>query len=134
MADQLITGTTLIEDKRKGVVNITSRGDATAYDFSVGDLTTNGTKQELDLSALVPTEAAFVYLRCRIKDGSIDQGMEFYSNIFTGNYSQFRVITQVANQAIEGNGWVPLDGNRKIAYTGANTAFTEISLVVVAWV
>ena len=130
MADQLITGTTLIEKENK--VNFRSTGTAT-WDFEVGDLTTDGNMQELDLTTMIPQGTQWVYLRIRVNDGLANQSIAIgNSNPLTEH--RISTATQVADITLEETGFVEVPSNRKLHYFTSNTTFTQLSIKIIGYI
>ena len=109
------------------------RGDPASADFAVGDFTTDLTWCDLDLSSIVPAGAKAVVLKIEVKDGSLEQFVQFRKNGNSNIYANFLVYTQTANIRFAGQGIVPCDANRVIEYRTANTTFTNIDVTVLGW-
>jgi len=114
-----------------------NRSDPSAYDFEVGDLTTDGTWQTganaLDLSSIVDADAKAVSFFCRIQDGSIAQYLQLRESGNSNAYSVGSLRTQVADNYISADFIVPYNSDQKVEYRGSNTAFTAIDIVVKGW-
>jgi hypothetical protein len=111
------------------------RGDPAAWDKQVGDLTTDGTWNDLDLSSVVPADGAerLVLLHVELED---DAAGSAFSVREKGNANAFNVasaVTQVANVLTTADLWVLADASRTIQYMGSNVAFTKIDLCVRGW-
>lgn len=109
------------------------RGDPTEFDFDQGDLTTDATWRDLDLSGIVPAGAKTVGLYVVILDDAVSSTLQFRKNGNTGLYNIGIVGTQVANVPIWVHLVVACDANRVIEYNGANLAFTLIGVLVTGW-
>jgi len=109
------------------------RSDASAFDFLVGDLTTNGTYRDLDLSAIVPEGAKAVYLTGRIRDNLVDSQLAFKKNADASGFHGNRVYTQLANQYNSFQFIVPVDSSRVIQYYATNTIWDSIDIVINGW-
>lgn len=109
---------------------IKDQGDSTSVDFAVGDLTTDGTWNDLDLSSLIPKDARWVILQVEVKDDAAGSVMQFRKN---GNYNAInisQIATQVANVSTYADLMVQVDTKGKIEYKGSNLAFTTINITI----
>ena len=108
--------------------------EPTDWDYEVGDLTTDGTWNELvNLSAIVPAGAKAVHLLVMVADGVSDSHLQFRSNGNDGIYEVAVIRTQVANLVNDADLIVKCDSDRKIQYEGSNLTFTTIQIVVKGW-
>ena len=93
-------------------VNFVDRGNTAAVDFDAGDLTDDGTFNELDLSSIVPAGATWVLLRCQINHSVVNFGLFFRKGgATTGAGECAGIRTQDANVTNMGNLLVALDSN-----------------------
>ena len=131
MADTLIGGTTLVETKTT-MSDFKKTGTA-GYDFTVGDFTTDGNLNQLDLSAIVPEGTKWVYLRIRLADNLTNQFIRFSD---TDPFTENRIFTttQVANIALEETGFISLASDRILYYVTSATTFTELSMKVMGYI
>ena len=60
------------------------RGDPSSWDFQEGDLTTDNTWRDLDLSSIVPSGAVAVHLYVLIKDDTANKNIKFRKNCMLG--------------------------------------------------
>jgi hypothetical protein len=111
------------------------RGDAAAWDKQVGDFTTDGTWNDLDLSAVVPAAGAgrLVLLHVEVEDDAAESAFSVREKGNANAFNVGSVITQVANVLTSGDLWVLADGTRTIQYFGTNLAFVTIDLYVRGW-
>ncbi len=111
------------------------RGDPAAWDKQVGDLTTDGTWKDLDLSAIVPAagEGMLALLHVEVKDDAAGSVFAVREKGNSNAYNVGSVVTQVANVLTTADLWVLLDGARTIQYMGSNLAFVNIDLCVRGW-
>lgn len=117
-----------------GVDGFTDRGDPAAHDFQVGDLTTDGTWKDLDLSSIVnDSEVEAVVIYVQIADGAASSRMQFRKNGNTNTIARSAVGTQVANITNDTTFVVPCDSSQVIEYMGSNLTFTTINITVVGW-
>lgn len=114
-------------------LGFTDRGDPATYDLTAGDMTTDGTWNDWDLSGIIDSGAKAVLLRSEIADGSVSQRLIFRKN---GN-AQTKVTsehrTQVANINHDMEHVVAPDSNRVIEYFASNTTWSAIKIVVKGW-
>jgi len=121
------------DGSHKAADHYVDRGDPAAYDFAVGDFTTDGTWNDLDLSGIVPAGAKAVHLFMVLVDDAAGSLLLFRKK---GNTSIFNVAggsTQVVGVDFDCDIIVSCDANRVIGYYGSNLAFTTINLVVKGW-
>ena len=114
-------------------IELNDRGDPAAWDLTEATMTMDDAWHDLDLSAIVPADAAWVLLRVLISDPNIDDSLQFRKNGNINTYAVSRVICQVANQNIEAELLVPCDAARVIEYL-ANAVITSINIVVLGWI
>lgn len=109
------------------------RGNIDAYDFVVGNFTTDGTWRDFDLSSIVPVGTKTVALHIQLRDDATDSRMSFREkgNAHAVNISV--IGTQVANLSTFADLIVQLDGDRKAEYQGSNLAFLTINVAVKGW-
>jgi len=110
-----------------------NRGDPAAVDFAVGDLTTDATYRDLDLSAIVPAGAKAVVLRVGINDDVAGSAVIFRRNGNTNTIVNANLNTQVANLGIAATMIVACDENRVIEYWATSTTWTAIAITVAGW-
>ena len=109
------------------------RGDLAAFDFELGDLTTDGNWYDLDLSSIVPAGVRVVLISVLIQDDATSSKFKLREN---GNSNIINVIanrTQVANVAIEASGVVACDSNRVIEYWAENLTWSSINITIRGW-
>lgn len=109
------------------------RGDATDWDFEVGDLNTNGAYHDLDLSGIVPAGAKAVALYVYIADDAVNSYLWFRKNGNANSYNRSLLRIQVANVYYDTNIVVACDTNRVIEYLAANVTWVAISILVIGW-
>ena len=109
------------------------RGDASSVDFDLGDLTTDGTWRELDLSSIVPAGATATALHVRLTDNEANRFMVLRKNGDTGGENRSVIRTQVIDITISQDMIVGLDDDRKIQYNASNTTFSTIEITVKGW-
>jgi hypothetical protein len=120
----------LVSLARRGYVD---RGDPGSYDWDEGDLTTDDTWNDLDLSSIVPENAILVALSGNLADDAVNSYLQFRKNGNTNTVVKASQRTQVANVVIDFDLIVACDSDRVIEYLGANLTFSSINLVVKGW-
>jgi hypothetical protein len=95
-------------------------------------LTTDATWRDLDLSAIVPTNARAVLLRVDVNDGTPAALVQFRKNGNVNVAAASIVEVAVANISATQNVIVACS-NAVIEYYGTNTTFTAINIVVLGW-
>ena len=123
----------LVEVLRKYLSQPFDRGDPSSNDFEVGDLTTDETWNDLDLSSIVPEDAIAVILSVRVQDGQAGNVVKFRKKGNSNTNNSVSIRTQVADVNIDQQVTVFCDTSRVIQYYGTNTTFTTINIVVSGW-
>jgi len=116
-----------------GRVNLVNRGDPANWDKNVGDLTTNGAWQDLDLNLLVPAGAIAIVLRCTIAAALVNAILTLRKN---GNAQEKNINamrTTVADIEESAQHVVFCDAGRVIEYKASDTAWTQLSMLVAGW-
>lgn len=130
MADQLITGTTLVETVKK--VEIKPAGFSQPS-FDETDLTIDTAWHSLDFSAIVPNGTEWLLIKLFMK-ASATTGY-----ILLGENSSVGIIEgiiQVANQAVAYQKWVKLDSSGKLAYnvfSGGGITWADLNFTVIGY-
>ncbi len=109
------------------------RGDPATNDYGVGDLTTNGTWVDLDLSGIVPAGAKAVNLKLFVVDDAVSSTLQIRKNGNSNEVAGLAVSTQVSGVGIFGFGSISCDTNRVVEYNAANTTWTTIFITVLGW-
>ncbi len=110
------------------------RGDPAAYDFTVGDFTTDGAWHDLDLSSIVTnSDAKAILLNLVIQDGVAASRIRFRKNGNSNERAITGIETQAANITMRGAITIPCDVNQVVEYQGDNLVFTAINLTVLGW-
>lgn len=116
------------------VSTFTDRGDAAADDKAVGDFTTDGTWNDLDLSSIVTdTDAKAILFKISIQDGATGSSMKFRKNGNSQAYNTNEIETQVAAITQTITMVVPCDTSQVIEYNGSNVTFEVIAFMVLGW-
>lgn len=114
-------------------IELIDRGDPAAFDANQASMTLNDAWQDLDLSAIVPAEAAWILLRSRIHGPDINAYLYFRKN---GNANEINTpgqLTQAANVTIEAHILVPCSAARIIEYKGL-ASLTVVDITVLGWI
>lgn len=111
---------------------LVERGSRSASDWDDGDLTTDATWNDLDLSSIVPAGAAFVLLRVSFDDNAVGSLLQFRKNGDSSSYNPI-VRTQVVNIVVDAELLIACDSSRVIEYYGSNLTFNAISITVLGW-
>jgi len=109
------------------------RGDPSAWDFEVGDLTTDGTWRDLDCSSIVPSNATAIKFKLVVIDDSVNISVQLRKNGNTYGYNVGSITTQVANQYNEGELTIPCDTAQVVEYMAYNITWTGIYILVTGW-
>lgn len=118
----------------KGKISMfVDRGDPASSDFSKGDLTTDNSWHDLDLSAIVAKGAASVLLQVRVEGPDANKRIGFRKNGNANNWNAgFARIIQTAYRE-DYDLVIPCDANRVIEYRAHNIVWTTIEITVKGW-
>lgn len=123
-----------MREAMKGLVEMyVDRGEALGYDFQKGDLTTDATWRELDLSSLVPKGAKAVLLRVDITDDLTTSVFSMRKCGNTETYNSEKRFTKHANFLRYCAFIVACDVNRKVDYWATAVEWTTINIIVRGW-
>ena len=109
------------------------RGDASAYDFTTTDFTTDGNWHDLDLSPFVPSGSSLVLFSTAIKDDIVGTYISFREKGNVNTFNSSLAIILIANMFFTHYHTVSLDINSTIQYSAANTTFTDLYLSIRGW-
>lgn len=109
------------------------RGDPASVDFDVGDITTDGSWYDLDLSSIVPAGTKLVLLHVAVNDNVSNSYIMFKKKGNTNSENRGMVRTQVADRTISTDIMVACDDNRVVEYLGSNDTFVAIEITVKGW-
>ena len=109
------------------------RGDPSALDFNMTNLTTDGSYYDLDLSAIIPKNTKLVMLRVET------QTMEYYptisvrknGNIETINIDSLHVKTLMEDY--HKTFWVAPDADGVIEYNASGATYSYLNISVGGW-
>ena len=114
-------------------IELNDRGDPAAIDITEATMTLNNTWQNLDLSAIVPADAAWILLRVQITDTNPGRTLHFSKD---GNVNAITIpgiIVQVNGVSNEAEILVPCSAARIIEYRGS-AALATVNIVVLGWI
>jgi hypothetical protein len=117
----------------EGLINYVDRGDPSAWDFELGDLVTDGTWNDLDLSSIIPSGNILVHFYAAINDDAISSYIQFRQkgNVKAVNVSTRR--TQVSGIYNDLNFFVMAGVNKLIQYRTTITTFSYIVISIRGW-
>lgn len=110
------------------------RGDPSAYDWLVGDFTTDNSWYDLDCSSIVPAGATHILFRVGITDDAVGSQFSLRKNGNSDVYNAGVLKTQVVNVDFTAEVLVPCDSSRIIEYRGSNLTFAAINVLVKGWI
>jgi len=108
------------------------RADASGADWTHSTLTDDGAWHELDFSSIVDAGAVLVHITVEILGDSTNKKMQWRKKGYTGDKTENRLETQVANVNIWGEHDVPLVGG--VAEYTLNSVVTSNVRVLGWWV
>lgn len=109
------------------------RGDPSSVDFTVGDLTTDDTWRDLDLSNIVPDGAKFIALHNETEDGTINIHFSVRKNGNSNAINVSRNYIQVSGIVLGNDLVVACDSSRIIEYLTFATTWSIINITVTGW-
>ena len=123
------TSTALFKEENMVYVN---RKNLTGYTKILTDFTLDDAMHDLDLSAVLPPEAAnhLIYVFIRLQSTPAYTYIIFREKGELYTYNICQSNTQVAGQYTLKDGWVMCDSNRIIQYQGSTTGITGLTLTV----
>ena len=116
-----------------GRCDFVDRGDPAAYDFGIASFTTDGAAHDLDLSAIVPSNAKAVLLKIAIEDDTTVTRFRIGKKGNTELYNSGEFWTQVANVLFGTDFICPIGADGKLTYIASNLVITTINLLVKGW-
>lgn len=109
------------------------RGDPAAVDLDKDDVTIDGAYHDLDLSGIITdSDAVIVEFRMIIRDAQAAGAFTIRAKGNSNSVNIAREYAYVANEAVEGANWCPLDEDLKCEYT-ITAGVDEIWFVVRGW-
>ena len=118
---------------KAGGMNTFYRGLVETADFLMGDLTLDGTVQELDLSALVPAKTKFVQVAIEIASGQISKMFTISESDQTSWFGEYRMFIHFANQQMNARVWLALGTDLKLRYQVTQFGWTTLNITVMEW-
>jgi len=110
------------------------RGDPASVDFATGDLTTDETFRDLDLSSIINDSGAkLVLMHLFIQDDAAGSRIMFRKKGNSNQLSRSNIRTQVADIPNDFDIIVACDTNQVVQYKATNVAFTFITITVKGW-
>lgn len=119
--------------KMGGIMTYHDRGDPASVDFSAGDVTTDATWRDLDLSSIIGKGSKAVALLVELKDNAMGSYMWFRKKGNSNSVNKLYFRLTATNWDVGFNGIVGCDNEGVIQYKGANVAFTSIGITVTGW-
>lgn len=116
-----------------GIDLFVDRGDPVVADFTMEDLTTDGTWRDLDLSSIVPDGATAVLVEVTLNDDAVGKTFKLRKDANTNIVNTLRQYTQVANQSIIFSGIVSITAARVVEYYGSDTTWTSVTISIRGW-
>lgn len=110
------------------------RGDVGAFDWAVGDFTTDGNWNSLDCSSIVPKGARAILFRCHIKDDAAGSVFSVRKRGNSNDHNAGYFRTQVANVDNDTTMLVPCGDDRLMEYKTSNLAYVAIDVLVMGWI
>lgn len=109
-------------------------GDSASNDWDATSLTTDGSWHDLDCSAIVPSGAVAIIIRCAVQDGGSNNKMAIKKkgNTYTTVGSQCWI--PATNGKVGNHFTVECDSDRKLQYWFTNTTWTFIRLHIIGWI
>ena len=114
-------------------IELNDRGDPAAFDVTEATMTMDNTWQNLDLSAIVPADAAWILLRVNASCGNSDSDLYFRKDGNANAIATPGLKIQVSNFLLEAELLVACSAARIIEYK-ANRVFNSINIVVLGWI
>jgi hypothetical protein len=107
------------------------RGDPSAWDFTEGDLTQDGSWYDLDLSSIVPAGAYAVHVRVILQDTAINQFISFRKNGNSNAHNATTLLLSVANVNFHADAIIACDSSRVIEYR--DSGVDSVDFLVRGW-
>jgi hypothetical protein len=109
------------------------RGDTSAWDFTIGDLTVDGDWHEIDLSSIVPDGATAVSLKVNIRNTTFERKFELRKSGNSDEYCSCVIWSQVANVRIGAVYPVSCSTDRKVDYRFVGGGWNLCNIQVNGW-
>ncbi len=109
------------------------RGNPATPDFDIGNLITDGTTRDLDLSGIIPVGTKAVVLHLSVRDGLTNQIL-YVMNKGNTNFQNVAITrTQINNISNDNTVVLGVDADRKSSYNASNTVWTICNITVGGW-
>ncbi len=110
------------------------RGNVAPNDYEVGDFTTDGTWNTLDISGIVPAGAMLVNCRVALRDDVIDNIFAIRTNGQSNGFNISVGRIMIADLDHEYSFWVAPDASRVVEYNASNVAWLKINVNIRGWI
>ena len=114
-------------------IELNDRGDPAAYDVTEATMTMDNAWHDLDLSAIVPADAAWILLRVSISDPNVARDLYFRKDGNVNGITSVGSVVQVTNIAVESEVLVACSAARVVEYK-ASAAIASIDIAVLGWI
>ncbi len=109
------------------------RGDPSAYDLEIADMTMDGTWHDWDVSSIVPAGAKAVVLSIHLRGNAANLYLQWRKKGNTNSYAAVLWRTQVANVVFGHQVTVACDANRVIEYQGSSSGIDLANICILGW-
>jgi len=109
------------------------RGDPSTDDFTISDLTTDGTWRTLNFSSIVPSGTKAIVLRVSVKDDATPKQIAFRKKGNTNTKNTQAISVTTTNQEIHACLIVPCDSQRRIEYNATSATWDQINIVATGY-
>lgn len=109
------------------------RGDPTAFDFTIGDLTIDNAWHDLDLSSIIPEGVRAINMITNIRGTAAQVRVAFKRGGQVNDYNMCSIWTQKINVKIGGSFPIAVDENRIMQYKIANATINICGLCIAGW-
>lgn len=114
-------------------LQFSDRGDVSAVDYDVTDLTTDGSWYDLNLNSTIGADAKFVILTVSVQDDATGSDVLFRKNGNSNSINISKISTQAVDVEISADLIVPVDDNGIIEYKTDNLTYDTINITVKGW-
>lgn len=117
-----------------GGLTYVDRGALSVYDYSSASFTKDGNWHNLDVSAIVPSSAKLVVMRCRLNSTGAGKLMQIASDGYVGGVNSWIAGTQVTGINIyQTSSPIPMIGTGIIQYNITAATWSLCDLVILGW-
>jgi hypothetical protein len=114
-------------------IGFVDRGDPSSGDWAVGDLTMDGTWNDLDCSSVVPENAVAIIFRVNVVDATVNKALALRKNGNSNAIAIQAVRTQIADQANDACMIIACDANRVVEYKGDSGLSDVAGISITGW-